>query len=265
MKKFSLIAVAILFSVTFNSCAAKKKVAQQPVQQQTIQQPQESETQRQIRELREQQELERIKREIELENLKAESEKKKLQTQIGMQESLMSGDQTLVRFCYEESLDKPGEYMAGIGVSQPRKYERDAKQEANDIAIRDIASRFMGVIKHGTEYYSQSGVTPAGKDMDESNLESMTMNLVERTINDYANQVCYKAVQDQNEKIRYYLAIHIITNKAVDAVADRLENAQVLRDKQSFKKQLLEGLDAEARKKAEEQERQLQMLKELGE
>ncbi len=181
-----------------------------------------------------------------------------------MEEVMLDGDQTVYQPCYAEAIDKPGEYMAGYGISRPRKYEVDAKQEANDMALRDIASRFMGAIKHGTEYYSQSGTTPAGKDIDEANLESMTMNLVEKTINKYANQVCFKSVYNkESNKYRYYLAVHVMEGETVDALADQLDKASLLHDKQSFKKQLLKSLDAETQKKAAEQERQLQMLKDL--
>lgn len=258
MKKSILFLVLAVFCCA--SCVAKRPV-QQTVQQTPV--LQESETQRQIRELKEQQELKRLQREMELEDLRAQKELNALQTQIGLQESMMAGDQKIVKFCYEESLDKPGEYMAGIGVSSPKKYERDAKLEANQVAVHDIASRFMGVIKNGTEYYAQSGTTPSGKDMDESNLESMTMNIVEKAIDQYAAQVCYESVQDQNEKIRYYIAIHVPTGNTVNEVADKLEQAGVLRDKQNFKNQLLSALDAESQKKAAEQEKILEMLKEL--
>lgn len=268
MKKLNFLLVASLMAFSLVACGASKNVSKKSAsvseQQQEVV-PQESETQRKIRELKEQQELRRLEREMQLEELKAQQEINKEQTKLGLQESMMSGDQKIVKFCYEESLDKPGEYMAGIGVSSPKKYERDAKLEANQIAIHDIASRFMGVIKNGTEYYAQSGVTPSGKDMDESSLESMTMNIVEKAVNQYAVQVCYESVQDQNEKIRYYLAVHVITNTAVDEVANQLEKAGVLRDKKNFKQELLSGLDAEAQKKAAEQERTLQLLKELGE
>lgn len=262
MKKIMIMVLTVALSA---SCAAKKPV-QQPVQQQTVQQPvqqQESETQRQIRELKEQQELKRLQREMELEELRAQKEKNALQTQIGLQETMMAGDQKIYKFCYEESLDKPGEYMAGLGVSSPKKHERDAKLEANQVAIHDIASRFMGVIKNGTEYYAQSGTTPSGKDLDESNLESMTMNIVENAVNKYATQACYESVMDQNEKVRYYIALHVATGETVNEVADQLEQAGVLRDKQNFKKQLLGALDAENQKKAAEQEKILEMLKEL--
>ena len=265
MRKVSLFMVVLLLVTSLSACAAGKKSSktqvEQPVQQTHV--VQESETQRQIRELRELQELNRLKHEMELEALQAQKDKNALQTQIGLQESMMAGDQKIVKFCYEESLDKPGEYMAGIGVSSPKKYERDAKLEANQVAIHDIASRFMGVIKNGTEYYAQSGTTPSGKDMDESSLESMTMNIVEKAVNQYANQVCYESVQDQNEKVRYYIAVHVPTGTAVSEVADKLEQAGVLRDKRNFKNELLKGLDADAQKKVAEQERTLQMLKEL--
>ena len=260
MKKITLVAMALLCSVAFTDCAAKKPVKKAepaPVAQQ------ESETQRKIRELKEQQELQRLQNEIELEQMQADAKKKKLQTSIALQESMADGDETRITFCYEESMDKPGEYMAGLGISQPRKYERDAKLEANQVAVHDIASRFMGTLRSGTEYYSQSGNTPGGKGLDEASLESMTMNIVEKAVDKYAIQVCYKSVQDNDGLYRYYIALHVLESNAVDEVANELDKKQLLRDKASFKKQLMGQLDADNQKRAEEQERKLQMLKEL--
>lgn len=261
MKKITLIAMALLCSVAFTECAAKKKVKAEPKSQPVVQQ--ESETQRKIREMKEQQELQRLQDEMELEQLQRDAKKAKLKTSIAMQEQMADGDQVMVTFCYEESMDKPGEYMAGLGISQPRRFERDAKEEANQVAVHDIASRFMGILRNGTEYYSQSGNTPGGKALDEASLESMTMNIVEVAVNKYANQVCYKPIQDNDGLYRYYIALHVLETKTVDEVADQLDQKQLLRDKASFKKQLMGQLDADAKKRAEEQERKLQMLKEL--
>ena len=246
--------------VSFTNCAAKKPVKAAepaPVAQQ------ETETQRKIRELKEQQELQRLQNEMELEQMQADAKKKKLQTSIAMQEQMADGDQVTVTFCYAESMDKPGEYMAGLGISQPRKYERDAKLEANQVAVHDIASRFMGTLRSGTEYYSQSGNTPGGKGLDEASLESMTMNIVEKAVDKYAIQVCYKSVQDNYGNYRFYIALHVLEGNAVDEVANELDKKQLLRDKASFKKQLMSQLDADNQKRAEEQERKLQMLKDL--
>ena len=57
--------------------------------------------------------------------------------------------------------------------------------------------------------------------------------------------------------------LHVLETKAVDEVADQLDQKQLLRDKNTFKKQLMGQLDADNKKRAEEQERKLQMLKEL--
>lgn len=259
MKKFFTFAMATLVCM---SCAAKKPVAQQPAPQPV---QQESETQRKIRELKEQQELEALQAEIELQRMQNEAKKQRLATQIGMEEQMRDGDQRIARFCYEESLDKHGEYMAGLGVSTPQRYEGRAKIEANNMAVHDIASRFMGSIKNGTEYYSQYGSTPGGKDLNEQNLESMTMNIVETTVNNYAEQACYQPIEDGDGMVRYYIALHVIPNQVVDKVADELDKQQLLNDKNNFKKQLLSQLDADNQKKIAAQERQLQMLKELEE
>lgn len=261
MKKIITIAMAALVCM---SCAAKKPVKQ--VAQQPAPQPvqQESETQRKIRELKEQKELQELQNELELLQMQADAKKKHLQTTIAMEEQMIDGDQVLVEFCKEETMDKPGEYMAGFGISRPKKNEQDAKLEANMAAIQDIVTRFMGAIKSGSEYYTQ-GTTANNKNTDESQLEGMAMNIVEKEINKYANMVCSKKVQDNDGMYKYYVAVHVMEGETVNAVADEMAKQQVIHDKAAFKKQLLNQLDAESAKRAAAQERQLQMLKELEE
>lgn len=263
MKKITLVVAALLFSVTFTNCAAKKTAKKQPEPQQPV--VQESETQRKIRELKEQQELKRLQNEIELEDMQTQAKKEQLETSIAMKKKMREGDQLMMVFCYAESLDKPGEYMAGLGISQPRKYERDAKLEANQAAVHDIASRFVGTLRTGTDYYSQSGRTPGGKGLDEASLESMTMNIVEKSVDKYANQVCYESVLDNDGNYRFYLALHILEKTITNDVVDALDKQELLIDKASFKKQLMQQLDKDAQKRVEEQERKMKMLKELEE
>lgn len=260
MKKITLVAMALICSVAFTDCAAKKPVKQAepaPVAQQ------ESETQRKIRELKEQQELEDLQAEAELRALEREAKKRKLQTQMALTEQMADGHQKMVKFCYEESLDKPGEYMAGLGVSAPRKLERDAKIEARQMAVQDIAAGLVGMLKSGTEYYSQSGTTQGGKGLDESQLEGMTINLVEKAVDKYMNQVCYESVQDNDGKYIYYLAGHILEGTAVDEVADALDKAELIRDKNTFKKQLLKELENDKAVRDAEREQKLQLYREL--
>lgn len=257
MKKILTFAMAALVCM---SCAAKK-----PVKQAEPQVPQETETQRKIRELKEQQELEALQAEIELQRMQAEAKKKRLATQIGMEESMIDGDQVLVEFCKEESFDKPGEYMAGLGISRPKKNEQDAKLEANLAAIQDIVTRFMGAIKSGSEYYTQATTTKEGKNMDESQLEGLAMNIVEKEVNKYAAVACSKKVQDNDSMFKYYVAVHVQEGETVNSIAEEMAKQEVVRDKASFKKQLLNQIDADSQKRLEAQERQLQMLKELDE
>ncbi|MBR3566397.1 MAG: hypothetical protein IKN91_08755 [Paludibacteraceae bacterium] len=152
---------------------------------------------------------------------------------------MRNGRQRIEKPCYAESLDKPGEYLAGLGISAPRELERDAKQEANDVAINDIASRFMGIIEHGTQYYSQSGKTISGKKIDESDLQRITTNIVKIQMNKYARQACYDSQYDEEKDVYvYYIAIQIPEDALVNAVATALEKQELVDDASTFKEQI---------------------------
>lgn len=244
-----------LMAVSLSACATtrKSKRTKEPVApaQPTV-----------VAQIEEDEELKKAERELKL--MEIQAKKKALETQMALTESIIPGDQVIISFCSEEAIDKAGEYMAGLGISRPKKFEQEAKLEANAAAISDITTRFMGVIRTGTDYYSQATTLPGGKDMDQSQMEFMTMNAVEKSINKYARQVCIKSVQDNDGRFKVYLAVHVDEKETVEEVADELEKKQVVKDKEAFKKQLFEQLDRDSKKRAEEQERKLQMLKELG-
>ena len=157
---------------------------------------------------------------------------------------MVSGRQRVDKPCYYESLDKAGEYMAGLGISAPREFERDAKQEANDVAINDIVSRFIGIIKSGTQYYSQSGKTAQGKKIDESNLQRLTTNIVSIQVNKYAHSVCYESQYDTEKDLYiYYIAIHVPEDALVNSVASTLEKEGLLEDAAKFKEQIYDEIN----------------------
>ena len=61
---------------------------------------------------------------------------------------LPNGEVKLTTFCVDQSYDKPGEYLAGLGIAEGCEDREDAIVKANQIAISDITSRYIGVIKN---------------------------------------------------------------------------------------------------------------------
>lgn len=71
------------------------------------------------------------------------------------QPKMPAGEQVLLTFCMDEAFDMPGEYMAGLGIAEDRLDRSRAILDANRIAIADIASRYVGMIKNAIEDYSK--------------------------------------------------------------------------------------------------------------
>ena len=61
---------------------------------------------------------------------------------------LPNGEVELTTFCIDDAYDKPGEYMAGLGIAEDRPDRARAITDANRVAIADIASRYVGILYH---------------------------------------------------------------------------------------------------------------------
>ncbi len=85
------------------------------------------------------------------------------------QAMMANGEQVLLTFCMDEAYDKPGEYMAGLGIAEDRPDRSHAITDANRVAIADIASRYIGMLKNAIEDYSKDVNVPNDKKMYESN------------------------------------------------------------------------------------------------
>ena len=81
---------------------------------------------------------------------------------------LPNGEVELITFCIDDAYDKPGEYMAGLGIAEDRPDRARAITDANRVAIADIASRYVGMIKNAIEDNSKDTNVPAGKKMYEA-------------------------------------------------------------------------------------------------
>ena len=273
MKKVTLVAMVLVCSVAFTNCAAKKPVAQQsqPVAQQTEEddldrQIKQMEKEAKLRELKRAQERADLeeKRKQELEDLEYEARKRKLETSIATTASTVSGDRKIVVYCKEETIDKGGEYMAGLGVSSEQDDERRALKEANTAAIADIVQRMMGDVVNGYEDYAKNTGMPSGNKLKEDELESFSMNACQKAVNKYAQSACREVVNTADGQFKAYIAVHVPLAETASDIADQLAEAGIVhKDKESFKKSLMNQLDANTRKKQEEQQRTLDMLNSL--
>jgi hypothetical protein len=147
-----------------------------------------------------------------------------------------------------EAQDKPGEYMAGLGISSPSMNERDALLEANRVAVADITTRYIGVIKNGVESYQKDTTVPSGKKAAENKLEGIATAAGSKAINEYAARVCFQTMEltDAGTYVAY-TAVHVAIAKVNQAIASALEVAKVDYDAEKFNKWLQTELDAQAK------------------
>lgn len=157
------------------------------------------------------------------------------------QPRMVSGEQELTTFCMEESYDKPGEYMAGLGIAEDRPDRSRAIIDANRVAIAEIATKFIGMVKNIAEDYSKDANIPGNKKLYESELEGGLRVIATRVIDKYANTVCRKITQSATGGYVGYVAVHVLLEDAKKGLAEELEIRKVDYDK----KKLFETMDAE--------------------
>ena len=159
------------------------------------------------------------------------------------QPKMANGEQVLLTFCMDEAYDKPGEYMAGLGIAEDRPDRSRAITDANRIAIADIASRYIGMLKNAV---------PSGKKMYESELEGGAQVIGTKVIDKYANVVCRKLAQSATGGYVGYVAVHVLIDDVKKGVAEELEVRKVDYDKKKFFEKMDEELAKEAARKQAE-------------
>ena len=168
------------------------------------------------------------------------------------QPKMANGEQVLLTFCMDEAYDKPGEYMAGLGIAEDRPDRSRAITDANRIAIADIASRYIGMLKNAIEDYSKDVNVPSGKKMYESELEGGAQVIGTKVIDKYANVVCRKLAQSATGGYVGYVAVHVLIDDVKKGVAEELEVRKVDYDKKKFFEKMDEELAKEAARKQAE-------------
>ena len=209
------------------------------------------------------------KKQMELEQLNADAERakrmeeaktKQLEEDIEEQgrhkRKMVASEQLTIVFCMDESFDKPGEYMGGLGVVEGRPDRSRAILDANRVAIADIASRYIGMIKNAIEDYSKDVNVPSGKKIYESELEGGAATIGTKIIDKYANTVCREVSQDAHGGWVGYVAVRVLLQDAHKGLAEELEVLKVDYDKKKF----FEKMDAELDKEAVKQKAEMEAL-----
>ena len=150
---------------------------------------------------------------------------------------LPNGEVKLTTFCVEQSFDKPGEYLAGLGIAEGCKDREEAIAKANKIAISDITSRYIGVIKNAITNYNKDTKVPSGKKISEGKLESFSVVVGESVVEKYANTVCREFAQDATGAYTGYVAVHVLLDDLKKGVQEELDVRKVDYDAEKFMKQ----------------------------
>lgn len=259
MKKLTVVTVALLCGVAFTDCAAKKPVQAQP-QVQTVD-PQQAK----LDSLRKAAEIRKLELEIqaaeaeaqadlEIAKLKAQNAKKAIEKRLG---------QKLYIPCVEESYDKPGEYMAGLGIAEGELERGAGIANANRNAIADIASKYIGMIKNGVSQYAKNVNTRSGQKIKENKLEGAAEAIGTKLIEKYANAVCRDAEQADDGTYTCYVAVQVPLKELLNETIDELGVIQADLDHKQYLEYMQSELDKQAKAAQEEKEQLMQMRKEL--
>lgn len=205
MKKITLVAMAVLCSVAFTNCAAKKPVQKQ----QTSVEQQESDTQRQIRELKEQQELQRIKQEMYRDSVKAarEMELEDMNHRQAMSAVAAQGTEISIP-CVESSFDDET-YFRDLGIGKVAgNNKQSARLDAVNNAKAMIKARLGEFVQGVTSNYFNSYAGTKPSDDVQRKMENKLNGVVEKMLND-ADKECEKSIVDVKGNFEYYYVVRI--------------------------------------------------------
>lgn len=253
--------MALLCSVAFTNCAAKKPVKQKVDPQQAY-----------LDSLRRAQEIQRIEREMKAEaedyemeraakkaEKEAEMEIAKLRAENARKATAMRLEQKLFIPCIDESYDKHGEYMAGLGIAENHIDRKDAELAANRIAIEDVSTRYIGTISNAVSNYAKDVNTRQRQMIKESELEGEATAIGKKAIDKYAETVCHDYGQADDGTFTAYVAVHVPLGKVMSELENQLQVLQVDADRARFR----EFVEKELGKQAAEKEAEQKQLEEL--
>ena len=263
MKKIMLMVLSVALCA---SCAAKKPASvpqpvQQPVQQRVDPQQAKLDSLRRAQEIRRielqmQAEEAEMQAQLEIAMLKADNAKRATSKRVG---------QDLYTPCIDESYDKPGEYMAALGIAEGEVERGPAQINANRYAIANIASRYVGIIRNGVSQYAKNVNTRSGQKVKENELEGEAQAIGEKAIDKYAEVVCTKFEQDEHGGYTCYVAVHVPLKDVINETIDELGVLQTDYDRQQFRNWMESELKKQADAKEAEKKELQDLRQQLGE
>ena len=160
--------------------------------------------------------------------------------------------------CNQQSLVASGgktDVLTGLGISDQQRDRTEALLNANNVAVAEIASRFIGVIKNGLERYSEQGYTQSGARLDQSSLEGLASSIGEKAINKIAHPVCREVATDNKTGMYVgYVAVHAPLKDAIDETEKEFEKMKLNYDKKKFRDYVNSELEGQNKQRLEEME-----------
>jgi len=260
MKKVLFFAMALTMCM---SCAAKKQV-----QQAQPEQAQKSATELEIERLKQEKELRALKAELEQDSINQARQREiddmkfaAKKSQLNMQETLEDGMKMLLIPCLEEVLSlESSSQMAAQGIASGKESEEIAMLNANRVALAEITTRFLGVMKNGIEQYTKDTYGPSGNRAQEDQLEGLAAAIGEKAINELFKVGCRKYTKDIKGNYNCYEALYVPVQEVVDRVLDGMEEAKVDVDKAMFRNRMQAELDNQAAKQEAINQQKLQQI-----
>lgn len=261
MKKTLFVVCALLLCM---SCAAKKNVKKNDPQPQPVQQvdPQQAK----LDSLKRAQEIRRIELQMQAEEAQMQSDMEiaKMKAENARNATAKRLGQKIYMPCIEESYDKPGEYMAGLGVAENETERGAGIINANRYAVAEIASKYVGMIKNGVSQYAKNVNTRSGQAVKENELEGASEAIGTKLIDKYANAVCRDAELATDGTYTCYVAVHVPIQDVVKATVDELGVIQTDLDRKKFREYMQAELDKQAAAAQAEKDEVIKMRQEAG-
>lgn len=263
MKKIIVLAFAIVCGATMSTSFAKKP--KKPAE------PQKSATELEIERLKQEKELRDLKAAIEEDSIRRaqEREDREYERQLNKelkdakhemkvaamnaQERLEEGMKMLLIPCSEEALiQENSDNMSAMGIASNQPTQEAALLNANRIALSEITTRFLGVMKNGIEQYTKDTQAKSGNRGIEAQLEGLAITIGEKEENKQFKVACRKITKTKLGNYNCYVALYVPIEKMLDAYLDKAEEAGIDIDKAMFRKQMQAELDRQTEKKQAE-------------
>lgn len=254
--------MALVCSVSFTNCAAKKPVkAAEPAPAQRVD-PQQA----YLDSLKRAQEIRRIELQMEAEEaqMKADMEIAKLKAENARKATEKRLEQKLYTPCIDQSYDKHGEYMAGLGIAENQLERGRGTLQANRYAIEDISTRYIGAISNAVSQYAKDVNTRTNGQFKEDELEGEATAIGKASIEKNAEPVCREYAKADNGTYTCYIAVHVPIGKVMDDLQNQMQVLQVDADRARFRDFVEKELNKQAAEKEAEQKELDSLRQQMG-